>query len=435
MRKSICLLFCLCFFLAACSHDVPPATSPATQPTAATEPAVTVPVSADRYYRLCPDSASEELGLPADAWIVLYEDGTGMCKLQGAPEYLRWNDSQIWYSTQVLPYIPDGSKLICSSSGFDLTFTLSEGAPAATVDPKIPQELQWQLEGFWLGWCDLQTSYYSQYQGSPLMVEFVPAEDGRLQAFVSFAAHDGEDCTFAFFPTYNSNLDGLMLLGEYYEAPVLADSNCYLLGDDLYMTLQVGDPAASDAFTIEARLQLLGSMWENTEGDLVMPLDQVLHYSAMASEHVLTDFRSENGYTLDLYESYLVDYGWSLADAEDLTGSWTVLTYTIFDNQVAYFFLELYEDGSAEAQWLYLDDTQTREIYRGTWSSYMENRSFLQLELYQEGGGGIISDVYPVLITDEGNMLFMGTGSNEDSAKLIRPDAETMLTIWDRSVG
>lgn len=438
MRKYICLLFCLCLLLTACGSEVPPApttpTSAATQPTApATEP-VTEPVSETGCYRLVPDEASETLGLSEDTWFVLYDDGTGVGNFRGETEYLCWDDSRIWYSAQVLPYTKDGSNLLCSNSGFELTFAPSADLPDTTVEGQFPPNLQLLLDAsFWLGWCDLQLAADTDHVGSPILMEFFPDDSGRVMTTIHFATRNGTDSNVTCFTTYNEFLDGLLLLGNYNGAPVLADSNCYLMENNLYLTLSVGDPTAGDSYTVNAQLQLLGSYWEGEDGQLVMPPDQVLHYQCMSSEEVLLDFRTEGGYTLDLYKNYL-DYGWSLPFADDLTGSWTVLTFSAYDGQPAYYFLDLFEDGTATLQWLYLEDSATREVYTGTWRTYMENRAFLELDLQQENGESI-HNTYPVLFTPDPDMLFMGTGFNGDSTALIKPEAETMLTIWERSVG
>lgn len=135
----------------------------------------------------------------------------------------------------------------------------------------------------------------------------------------------------------------------------------------------------------------------------------------------------------DIYHSWY-QQGWYLPYEEDLDGTQWVFTGTGPNGTPAQCYLVLNRDGSANLSWQYTD-SPTQEYYHGTWSAWLEHRSFLELNLHRTGGilhrgDASIADSFAVLLSPEGDQLLLGF-SYHGSGLPLDPVEKNILAIFE----
>jgi len=240
-----------------------PTTVPATAPT--TEPPVyndSIPV----YYRICNAAGGEgetwkeslaSMGIGENAWLILYENGTGVINLDGTQKRIFHGDGIFWDNDRVYAFAVDENKIFRYApdhSGLELFFEPVEEAPPSTFirEELCPKEIRDILTGEWVGVIDADTRCPVPGEATArVRIQF--DEDGRCRPEITFDGYTGEgirDVTALLIPESRK----LMLYGDFEGVPFLADSSITAGDNTLLLWLRIGDPTSPNAYTLSARL-------------------------------------------------------------------------------------------------------------------------------------------------------------------------------------
>lgn len=247
-----------------------PTTAPTTEPTTEPTTATTAPPAYDdsilAFFRICNatggdgDTWKESLairGIIEDAWLLLYEDCTGVINLDGTQKRIFYSYDVFWDNNQVYAYSIDENKVFRYApdySGLELFFEQVEEAPPTVfiADEIYPKEIADAFTGEWVGIIEAESACPIPAETTArIRIQFT--DEGQCQLEITFDGYKGDgvlDVTTLAIP----GAPGLMIYGDFEGIPFLADSSIFAGDGTLSLWMRIGDPTSPDTYTLSAEL-------------------------------------------------------------------------------------------------------------------------------------------------------------------------------------